>query len=51
MNGNVCVYSFADASSLTKYVEDTGADYFFTTTDKPFEDLILHTLRAAEVVK
>ena len=28
-----------------------GADYFFTTTDKPFEDLILHTLRAAEVVK
>jgi hypothetical protein len=32
MNGNVCVYSFADASSLTKYVEDTGADYFFTGT-------------------
>jgi uncharacterized protein (DUF58 family) len=27
-----------------------GADYVFTTTDRPFEDLILHTLRGVEAV-
>lgn len=30
-NGNVCVYSFADANGLTTYVDDNG-DFIFTGT-------------------
>lgn len=31
MNGNVCVYSFADATGLTKYVDDVG-DFVYDGT-------------------